>query len=1367
MIKNKDASPSVENDENILLSEARKRKAPPNIVDSIVEEKRTKVEESDQIPGERNINDDAKSDDTIDLEKYKNLLKKNINDELVVDTKSEQKAGRLILSEVIFDNFKSYLGKKVLGEFDKNFTSIVGNNGSGKSNVIDGFLFVFDYSPRKIRMKKYCDLIHHSSQGSPDYASVEIHFKRIDNEAVVEEFNVKRSVNMDNKTYYEIDGQKCEKKFVKTFLKDHGLGLDHDRFLILQGEVENISLLKSKGEKEGEDGLLEYLDDIIGTSIYKKYIKELDEAIIELQKIITLKKRKVKDAQDYLDAINAKISNTIKSCRIMNAINDKRYVILNVEKRELHVKIEAAKNEYDKDIVEAKIMEQKKYDLAKEIARYKNKRRSLEEEFTKARDELFEVNSILSQLENELLSCKMKLKACEDESEDRQRENEKLTEEIQGLLEEPNKIRDCITKAKEELKALEQNTEELFLKKSEAENKFVLEREKYSNELESKEKIYRDQNADILTLKNIRNTKENSLELALSDHIKIKKKIEDIKNKIKHMEIENNNNLKELDEYRNKLNDIQREKNISNTNIKNIENNILDIDKDIASTKIELQKLTTEYGTMKGEESGDSKTQFLNKCGCKGFHGRLGDLAQIDSKYDIALSTLGGNQLNLYVVDTIEDGQYLVKKLKDNNRGIASFMAIDQISQSSNMNKKVNYPSGALRAFDLLTITDKAVTNCFYYVYRESLVVNSVKDFEPTKRALGKSFTKMCSLDGAISESSGKITGGGRPIKGQIGGKNTASRTFSESDKRNYEISIGNLNKKLVDLKNNYTNYTENLYNLKEKIRNCSFKEEEYIGKINSILQLIKTHPRRQKTLENELKYAQEDCRNIQIDEVNVENIKREIMEINNKMESHEEFLKESKKDYYKINSVVEKLRRDIVGTLENEYTNLLKEKEIKVNEIEKLNKQFSSSQSKCARKTKELKANDEYLNSLTNKKFELEEIIETHEDKVKELRKAREEWNDKYTRLGELMRSNHQLLELERRENEVAISLDDINLTINKVKDQIRQYKEQKKEVNVHLNAVKYVFFSEMAKLPSEVVEFNKEEPYYNERVEKAEKDFIASILNNEIMECTGFVKVSPEQLNIEFIDEVRLKEFQQFKDDLKILSDINKDPLDYEVISEYIQCSENRDLMGKIHKNYINVYESLKIKYDELIRKRYKKFQEGFEVISKNVKNVYRQITFGGDAELECIDIFDPYSSGILYSVRPPGKSWKKMTNLSGGEKTLSSLAFIFALHFFNPTPLYVMDEIDAALDFRNVGIIADYIRERTQNAQFIVISLRKELYEKCNKVLGIWKINDVSRCMVHFSNSYCSRKTLDPSSNDDFGGLLKKLKSLRDKK
>lgn len=147
----------------------------------------------------------------------------------------------------------------------------------------------------------------------------------------------------------------------------------------------------------------------------------------------------------------------------------------------------------------------------------------------------------------------------------------------------------------------------------------------------------------------------------------------------------------------------------------------------------------------------------------------------------------------------------------------------------------------------------------------------------------------------------------------------------------------------------------------------------------------------------------------------------------------------------------------------------------------------------------------------------------------------------------------------------------------------------------------------------------------------------------------------------------------------------------------------------------------------YEELRKKRLDEFMAGFTQIRLKLKEIYRTVTIEGDAELELVDTLDPFTEGIVLSVRPPKKSWKNVSNLSGGEKTLSSLSLVFALHEFRATPIYVMDEIDAALDFKNVSIIAHYIKERTKNAQFIIISLRNNMFELCDRLFGIYKVRN----------------------------------------
>lgn len=151
-------------------------------------------------------------------------------------------------------------------------------------------------------------------------------------------------------------------------------------------------------------------------------------------------------------------------------------------------------------------------------------------------------------------------------------------------------------------------------------------------------------------------------------------------------------------------------------------------------------------------------------------------------------------------------------------------------------------------------------------------------------------------------------------------------------------------------------------------------------------------------------------------------------------------------------------------------------------------------------------------------------------------------------------------------------------------------------------------------------------------------------------------------------------------------------------------------------------------------LRRTRHDQFMTGLRAITGHLRQLYQLLTFGGNAELELVDSLDPWAEGVQFSVMPPRKSWKAIANLSGGERTLASLALIFALHAYRPTPLYVMDEIDAALDYRNVSIVARYIKERCAgaSAQFLVVSLRSDMFELADRLVGVYKVQQRTRTL-----------------------------------
>ncbi|CAH8602830.1 unnamed protein product [Heterobilharzia americana] len=177
---------------------------------------------------------------------------------------------RLIITQIVTENFKSYGGIRVMGPFHRNFTCIIGPNGSGKSNVIDSMLFVFGYRASKVRSKKVSQLIHKSELvPNANNCMVSVHFQKIidqgpgatDYEVVPDsQFIISRRAYTDNTSYYLIDDHRAVYRDVANLLRSHGIDIDHNRFLILQGEVEQIALMKPKAPSEHEDGFLEYLE---------------------------------------------------------------------------------------------------------------------------------------------------------------------------------------------------------------------------------------------------------------------------------------------------------------------------------------------------------------------------------------------------------------------------------------------------------------------------------------------------------------------------------------------------------------------------------------------------------------------------------------------------------------------------------------------------------------------------------------------------------------------------------------------------------------------------------------------------------------------------------------------------------------------------------------------------------------------------------------------------------------------------------------------------------------------------------------------------------------------------------------------------
>ncbi|KAG9245195.1 putative structural maintenance of chromosomes protein 1 [Calycina marina] len=159
--------------------------------------------------------------------------------------------------------------------------------------------------------------------------------------------------------------------------------------------------------------------------------------------------------------------------------------------------------------------------------------------------------------------------------------------------------------------------------------------------------------------------------------------------------------------------------------------------------------------------------------------------------------------------------------------------------------------------------------------------------------------------------------------------------------------------------------------------------------------------------------------------------------------------------------------------------------------------------------------------------------------------------------------------------------------------------------------------------------------------------------------------------------------------------------------------------------------VAKTKKDAFSSVKQKRFDLFNKAFTHISDQISHVYRDLTrssafpLGGQAYLDIEDSDAPYLSGIKYHAMPPLKRFRDMEHLSGGEKTMAALALLFAVHSYQPSPFFVLDEVDAALDNANVEKIRNYIREHAgPGMQFIVISLKTGLFQGSESLVGVYR-------------------------------------------
>jgi len=295
-----------------------------------------------------------------------------------------------------------------------------------------------------------------------------------------------------------------------------------------------------------------------------------------------------------------------------------------------------------------------------------------------------------------------------------------------------------------------------------------------------------------------------------------------------------------------------------------------------------------------------------------------------------------------------------------------------------------------------------------------------------------------------------------------------------------------------------------------------------------------------------------------------------------------------------------------------------------------------------------------------------------------------------------------------------------------------------------------------------SDLKEKIKKDSEYLKIKEKEEKEFYEkfkemfnkrSNINDEIkklemkiISTEEYIRRTQEKISSISIDKTRIQtELKSVEEDYKEYEGV--EPIKNKSIENLKQSiynyKKNLESMGFVNLKSLQIYESVKKEYESLTQKRdvlvkekeeillmmseieskkKEMFMTSFEELNSNFKRIFQKLSKKGDAFLELLNPEDPFSDGVVIKVRLSGEKFLDIRSLSGGEKTMTALAFIFSVQEYSPASFYVLDEVDAALDKRNADLLGELIRKYSERAQYVVISHNDEVINKGDNLYGV---------------------------------------------
>ncbi len=1169
----------------------------------------------------------------------------------------------MIFKKIEMVGFKSFADRTVI-EFNDNFTAIVGPNGCGKSNVSDAIRWVLgEQSPKSLRGDSMQDVIFNGTEKrkSLSYCEVTLTF---DNSTRFfnfdyDELAITRKLYRSGESEYLINRNTCHLRDITNLLYNSGLG-KNGYSVVSQGKVTELVDAKPENRRA-------MFEDAAGISKYKNDKREAE--------------RKLERTRDNLTRVNDIISEIERQMGPLKkqAENAKKYLEYKGVLKDLEINAYIYQYENASDIKEK--INQKLAAIGEELELRQNEYDKSAQEYDKSMLELTNFDKILASLNDSILDLTISLEKQESETKiarerinythketDRlnlDRTNSKTALEIceqQKLAKEKQ-----LANIESTLDALESSFTELSDKYSELANQLSI----------SEDEAGQSQQKVIETLGSLSDIKSSATKLTTEKDI-LSQNLTNLKNDIENLNFKKQESQEELkfaknsvdnlnvklNELKNSLQELVSSQYLEEQKLKALENekanNITQV-KVFENRRKLLSDLQTEYEGYSYAIKKLLKESERNQSIKNKIVGVVASLIKAPQKFETAIEVaLGGAVQNVITYDE-EGAKNLISYLKENQFGRATFLPITSMKRRDLDKKLLQNRSGVFGVASELCDYDSKIDNVVSNLLGSTVIVDNLNTAVSLAKEMRYTF-RIVTLEGDIVNPQGSLTGGSKKTESvNLMGREREIETLGKE--------IASLQARAIEIDNDFKTLTISFNEKKNKIE--SLNNERNTLEIELAKELEKVNRYENILAENEdnLKVSEMEAQSVQnklklIDEDLSRTQKMESALSGNKVDA-DELIKEKREKFAALRVERDKINENIL-TVKVEIASNKANKASIQNELERLVEEIEKQKINIVRIDEQIAKNTEFIDSAENMIKEKLASAPSSAQKIK-LQEA-------MTRRSKI---ENEKIELSTKIKQLDGLKTEIMENISRINDKKFREEMNLQKVDTELEQMQERIYEEYSLV-------------YSDCLEHRRPDFDINIAMPEINKLKKDIS-SLGYVNVNAIE------------DCKVLLER------YEDLSS--QCEDLQKAEADLTK-IIKDLSSIMIE----------KFNNELDRINESFKLTFRELFGGGTAKLALSNEEEPLDSGVEIFAQPPGKKIQNMTLLSGGEKSLTAMAVIFAILRIKPLPFCLFDEVEAALDDSNVEIVDKYLKKLSTDTQFILITHKKPTMEYAEALFGV---------------------------------------------